>query len=46
MISKRNLLCVKAKENLDLGRILLYEPYKNILVNFKELCIDVNAKDF
>jgi len=46
MITKRNLLCVKAKENLDLGRILLYEPYKNILVNFKELCIDVNAKEF
>ncbi len=46
MITKRNLLCVKAKEKLDLGRILLYEPYKNILVNFKELCIDINAKDF
>lgn len=46
MITKRNLLCVKAKEKLDLGMILLYEPYKNILVNFKELCIDVNAKDF
>ena len=46
MITKRNLLCVKAKEKLDLGQILLYEPYKNILVNFKELCIDVNAKDF
>ena len=46
MITKRNLLCVKAKEKLDLGRILLYEPYKNILVNFKELCIDVNAKEF
>ncbi|MFH1824090.1 MAG: hypothetical protein ABH873_02540 [Candidatus Firestonebacteria bacterium] len=46
MITKRNLLCVKAKEKIDLDRILLYEPYKNILVNFKELCIDVNAKDF
>lgn len=46
MITKRNLLCVKTKEKLDLGRILLYEPYKNILENFKELCIDVNAKDF
>jgi hypothetical protein len=46
MITKRNLLCVKAKENLDLGQILLYEPYKNILINFKELCINVNAKDF
>lgn len=46
MITKRNLLCVKAKEDLDLGQILLYEPYKNILINFKELCINVNAKDF
>jgi len=46
MITKRNLLCVKAKENLDLGQILLYEPYKNILINFKELCINVYAKDF
>lgn len=46
MITKRNLLCVKAKENLDLGQILLYEPYKNILIKFKELCIDINAKDF
>jgi hypothetical protein len=46
MITKRNLLCVKAKEKLDLGRLLLYEPYKNILINFKELCVDVNAKDF
>ncbi|MEW6482028.1 MAG: hypothetical protein AB1397_03360 [bacterium] len=46
MITKRNLLCVKAKEKLDVGQILLYEPYKNILINFKELCINVNAKDF
>jgi len=46
MITKRNLLCVKAKEKLDLGRILLYEPYKNILINFKELCINITAKDF
>lgn len=46
MITKRNLLCVKSKDNLDLGHILLYEPYKNILINFKELCVDVNAKDF
>ncbi|MEW6685975.1 MAG: hypothetical protein AB1393_07200 [Candidatus Edwardsbacteria bacterium] len=43
---KRNLLCVKAREKLDLGRLLLYEPYKNILVKFKELCMDINAKDF
>jgi len=46
MIIKRNLLCVKAKNRLELGQILLYEPYKNILMNFKELCISVNAKDF
>ena len=46
MITKRNLLCVKAKEKLDVGQKLLYEPYKNILVNFKKLCIDINAKDF
>jgi len=46
MITKRNLLCIKTKERLELGQILLYEPYKNILINFKELCIDVNAKDF
>jgi hypothetical protein len=46
MIKKRNILSVKKKENLDLGEILLYEPYKNILVNFKDLCIDIKAKDF
>jgi len=46
MITKRNLLCVKTKERLELGQILLYEPYKNILIKFKELCINVNAKDF
>ncbi|OIO73910.1 MAG: hypothetical protein AUJ85_06935 [Elusimicrobia bacterium CG1_02_37_114] len=46
MIIRRELLCAKVKEKLDLGRILLYEPYKNILVKFKELRIDINAKDF
>lgn len=46
MIIKRNLLCVKLKEKLDLGRTLLYEPYKNILVNFRVLCINADAKDF
>lgn len=46
MIKKRNLLCAKKKENLDLGQKLLYEPYKNILVNFRELCINISAKDF
>lgn len=46
MIIKRNLLCVKRKESLELGQRLLYEPYKNILANFKDLCINANAKDF
>lgn len=46
MISKRNLLCVRPKESLDIGHLLLYEPYKNILINFKKLCIDLEAKDF
>jgi len=46
MITKRNLLCVKAKEKLDLGQKLLYEPYKNILENFKKLCTNINEKDF
>ncbi len=46
MITKRNLLCVKAKERLDLGRILLYEPYKNILLNFRKLCVDIHSKGF
>jgi len=46
MIKKRNLLCLKAKHQLDLGHLLLYEPYKNILIKFKELCIDIKAKDF
>jgi hypothetical protein len=46
LIIKRNLLCIKIKENLEFGQILLYEPYKNILINFKELCINVKAKDF
>lgn len=46
MIQKRNLLCVKEKEKLELGQILLYEPYKNILINLKKLCVDINSKDF
>jgi hypothetical protein len=46
MITKRNLLCAKAKEKLDLGQKLLYEPYKNILENFKKLCTNINEKDF
>lgn len=46
IIKKKNLLCIKEKGKLDLGQILLYEPYKNILINFKELCMNINAKDF
>ena len=46
MIEKRNLLCIKQKENLDLGHILLYEPYKKILNNLRNLVIDISAKDF
>jgi len=46
MIIKRNLLCVKQKEKLDLGELLLYEPYKNILQNFVDLATRKEAKDF
>jgi hypothetical protein len=46
MVIRRNLLCVKAKEKLKLGQTLLYEPYKNVLLNFKKLCVDVNAENF
>jgi len=46
MIIKRNFLCIKAKNKLDVGNLLLYEPYKNILLNLKELCINIKAKDF
>jgi len=46
MIVKRNLLCIKQKEKLELGELLLYEPYKNILQNFVELAVKKEAKDF
>lgn len=45
-IKKRNMLCLKKKDQLDLGHLLLYEPYKNILSNFLELAIRREAKDF
>ena len=45
-IRKRNLLCIKKKENLDLGHILLYEPYKNILSNFVDLATNPKAIEF
>jgi hypothetical protein len=46
MITKRNLLCVKQREKLELGQLLLYKPYKNILQNFIRLATEVEAKDF
>lgn len=30
-IKKRNLLCLKKKEKLDIGHLILYESYKIIL---------------
>ena len=45
-IKKRNLLCLKNKENLDLGHTILYEPYKNILVKFYELSTSPHAIEF
>lgn len=46
MIIKRNLLCIKQKEDLGLGELLLYKPYKNILQNFVDLATRIEAKDF
>lgn len=45
-ISKRNLLCLKRKENLDLGHLLLYEPYKNMVVSFVEHAVNPKAIEF
>jgi len=45
-IKKRNILCIKKKEMLDIGHLLLYIPYKNILSNFMELATKKEAKDF
>ncbi|RKZ20500.1 hypothetical protein DRQ16_04795 [bacterium] len=45
-VKTRNLLCIKKKENLDLGHLLLYEPYKNIIANFIDLATHKEAKDF
>ncbi|HGE70166.1 TPA: hypothetical protein ENX78_04975, partial [Candidatus Poribacteria bacterium] len=46
MIIRRNLICIKSKDKLEIGELLLYEPYKNTLLNLKDLCIDINVKDF
>ena len=45
-IKIRNILCLKKKTNLDLGHLLLYNPYKNILQNFLDLATRKDAKDF
>lgn len=45
-IKKRNMLCIKKKEILDMGYLLLYNPYKNILSKFMELATKKEAKDF
>lgn len=46
MVIKRNLLCIKKKEDLDLGHTLLYEPYKNMLSNFVKLATNPKAIEF
>ena len=43
---KRNLLCVKKEKDLDLGHLLLYNPYKNILVNFVNFATEKESIDF
>ncbi len=45
-ITKRNILCIKNKEKLDLGHLLLYKPYKNIILNLHELATKIEVKDF
>jgi len=45
-IHKRNMLCIKRKKALDIGHLLLYDPYKNILLNFMELATKKEATDF
>lgn len=43
---KRNLLCIKQKNALTLGEQLLYEPYKNILREFRKLSLEAEAHSF
>jgi len=43
---KRNLLCVKKEKDLDLGHLLLYNPYKNILINFVNFATEIESIDF
>lgn len=46
MVIRRKLLCVKKERDLDLGHLLLYRPYKNILANFVDLSTEKQAIDF
>jgi len=45
-IRKWNLLCIRKKENLDLGHKLLYDPYKNIITKLVELSINKESSSF
>jgi len=40
------MLCIKNSENIDLDELILWKPYKNILLNFIKLCTDKNSKVF
>lgn len=46
MIIKRNLLCIKNSKKIDLGSLLLYVPYKNILGKFVGLATNKSATHF
>lgn len=46
MIIRRNMICIKNPERIDLGEFLLWKPYKNILSNFIDLCTDKKAAEF
>ena len=40
------MLCIKKQENISLGELLLWKPYKNILSNFVNLCTNKDAIEF
>lgn len=40
------MLCIKKQENIDLGELLLWKAYKNILSNFVNLCTNKKAVEF
>jgi len=46
MIVKRNLLCIKKRQKLKAGDLLLYEPYKTKLRNLVDLATRLEAKFF